>query len=199
MVCEFLGIQGEVKKPDNEHPKRPIYGLECAKNEVSGTRFWNLFRDLCGSPEKFFQNCFVHNYCPLCYMAKSGKNITPPMFKGDLRNCLQNACDQSLLEVLQLLGVEWVIGVGKYAADRAKAILKKNCVGKKPVKKENDVETFRLEGVSEGVSGGSGKELEVHVCSIMHPSPINPAANSDWAGHVTAQLEAIGVLHIIKS
>lgn len=193
MVCEFLGVTGEVGKPEEEHPNRPIHGLHCTKGEVSGTRFWNFFKDLCGSPEQFFKNCFVHNYCPLCYMTKTGKNVTPPMLKGELKATLQDLCDRSLLEVIELYGVEWVIGIGKYAADRAKAILKVNCVGKKAMKKGDGVEAFLL---SPSGADGSGSR-EVQVCSIMHPSPINPAANVDWPGQVKGQLETLGVLQYL--
>ena len=31
---EFLGVTGEVHKPANEHPKRPVVGLECHRSEV---------------------------------------------------------------------------------------------------------------------------------------------------------------------
>ena len=193
MVCEFLGVSGDVGKPENEHPNRPIHGLQCTKTEVSGTRFWGLFRDLCGSPDQFFKNCFVHNYCPLCYMTKTGKNVTPPMLKGELKATLQELCDRALMELMELFGAEWIIGVGKYAADRAKAILKRNSVGKKSAKKANDVETFLLS------RSEADEHREIHVCSIMHPSPINPAANVDWAGKVKGQLETLGILHLLTT
>src|SRR5690606_37348948 len=38
MVRDFLGVQGKVKTPPGEHPKRPIQGFDCARSEVSGTR-----------------------------------------------------------------------------------------------------------------------------------------------------------------
>lgn len=123
MVKEWLGISGDVSSPANEHPKRAIQGLNCTKNEVSGTRFWNLMRELCSSPEVFFKNCYVHNYCPLCFMAASGKNITPPMLRTLERRHLEEICNESLVEVINLLGVEYVVGVGKYAEERAKAAL----------------------------------------------------------------------------
>ena len=37
---------------------------------------------------------------------------------------LEAACDSSLLQVLELLEVEWVVGVGKYAEERAKKAVK---------------------------------------------------------------------------
>lgn len=35
--------------------------------------------------------------------------------------------------------------------------------------------------------------LNIKVGQILHPSPASPAANKDWAGKVSAQLEALGV------
>lgn len=98
----------------------------------------------------------------------SGKNVTPPMLKKDERETLQGICDRSLLEVVSLLEVDWVIGVGKFAEARAKVALRRY--------------------------GGR----EVRVCSITHPSPINPAANRDWNSLATSQLAALGVLDIVK-
>ena len=43
-----------------------------------------------------------------------------------------------------------------------------------------------------------GNERQVHIASITHPSPINPAANKDWKGLATSQLASLGVLNIIS-
>ena len=120
----WLGVAGDVEKPTTEHPKRPIVGLSGTRQEVSGGRFWGLFEDLCGEPETFFANCFVHNYCPLCFMRATGKNVTPPQLKSEERNALQEVCDRYLVMAVELLGVEWVVAVGKYAENRAKKALK---------------------------------------------------------------------------
>ena len=77
----WLKITGEVRKPEKEHPKRIIEGLNCTRSEVSGQRFWGFFSDVCGQPENFFEHCFVHNYCPAAYMKESAKNITPAELK----------------------------------------------------------------------------------------------------------------------
>ena len=121
---EWLQISGRVNKPLKEHPKRPIHGLACGRHEVSGSRFWGLMQTLCGEPDVFFANCYVHNYCPLCLMATSGKNVTPPMLKKEERISLQEICDQFLVEVVDLLQVDWLVAVGKYAESRAKCALK---------------------------------------------------------------------------
>ena len=163
----WLKISGHVGKPPEEHPKRPIIGLSSTKQEVSGSRFWGLFQDLCGEPETFFTNCFVHNYCPLCFMGSTGKNITPPELKVKERNLLQEVCDRYLLLAVALLEVDWLIAVGKYAENRAKKALQ-------------------------------SYERKVNIASITHPSPINPAANKDWKGLATSQLDALGVLNLIS-
>ena len=187
-VREWLQISGTVAKPTTEHPKRPIQGLDLAKIEVSGSRFWGLMQSLSGEPDTFFRNCYVHNYCPLCFMAASGKNITPPMLKVGERGPLQEICDRFLIEVVRLLEVEWVVGIGKYAEERSRVAL-----GKSRVR----VERGRGEEGGGGGEGGGGRE-EVKVCFITHPSPINPAANKDWTGLVTSQLSDLGVLEIIR-
>ena len=204
-VREWLQISGTVAKPTTEHPKRPIQGLDLAKIEVSGSRFWGLMQSLCGEPDIFFRNCYVHNYCPLCFMAASGKNITPPTLKVGERGPLQEICDRFLVEVVRLLEVEWVVGIGKYAEERTRVAL-----GKSRVRMEGG--GGGGEGVSggrgggEGVRGGSGEVergergggREVKVCFITHPSPINPAANKDWTGLVTSQLSDLRILDIIR-
>ncbi len=211
MVRDWLQISGHVDKPSPEHPNRLIRGLACDKAEVSGTRFWGLWRDLCQSPHTFFKNSFVHNYCPFCFMSKSGKNITPPSLRGEAKRQLQDICDSALLEVIRLLEVEWVVGVGKYGADRAKAILKSEYISSLPPtasgegkkgrqsskRHQNGVETFKLPPPG---SHGDGDVVyrEVQVCSILHPSPINPAANKGWVDVVKTQLEEYELLSLIQ-
>ncbi|XP_057244382.1 single-strand selective monofunctional uracil DNA glycosylase, partial [Malurus melanocephalus] len=46
-VREYLRVSGAVRKPRQEHPKRPVLGLRCPRAEVSGARFWGLIRSLC--------------------------------------------------------------------------------------------------------------------------------------------------------
>lgn len=81
MVQDWLGIVGRVSQPEIEHPRRRVQGFECPRVEVSGQRLWGLFRDLCITPDNLFKNCFVYSYCPLSFMHRSGRNITPPELK----------------------------------------------------------------------------------------------------------------------
>jgi len=39
-VRDWMGIEGRVGKPADEHPKRPIEGFGIQREEISGSRFW---------------------------------------------------------------------------------------------------------------------------------------------------------------
>ncbi|XP_052497254.1 single-strand selective monofunctional uracil DNA glycosylase isoform X2 [Budorcas taxicolor] len=123
VVRDWLGLGGPVRSPPQEHPKRPVLGLECPQSEVSGARFWGFFRNLCGQPEVFFRHCFVHNLCPLLLLAPSGRNITPAELPARQREQLLGACDTALCRQVQLLGVRLVVGVGRLAEQRARRAL----------------------------------------------------------------------------
>lgn len=82
MVRDWLKISGFVGTPPKEHPDRKVTGFECTRSEVSGRRLWGLFKDLCGSPENFFQNAYMHNYCPLAFLDAKACNITPAELKA---------------------------------------------------------------------------------------------------------------------
>lgn len=123
VVRDWLGIGGPVLAPPQEHPKRPVLGLECPQSEVSGARFWGLFRKLCGQPEVFFRHCFVHNLCPLLFLTPSGRNVTPAELPAEQREQLLGACDAALRRQVQLLGVQLVVGVGRLAEQRARRAL----------------------------------------------------------------------------
>ncbi|KAG2467607.1 SMUG1 glycosylase, partial [Polypterus senegalus] len=122
-VRDWLQITGEVTRPEVEHPKRPIQGLNCQRSEVSGARFWGFFQKLCVTPAVFFRNCFVHNLCPLVFMNESGKNLTPSDLPAAQREKLLQMCDEALCQVVQALGVSTVIGIGKLAETRARKAL----------------------------------------------------------------------------
>lgn len=122
-VRDWLGIRGTVEKPAVEHPKRPVLGFGMEREEVSGTRFWGWARHRFGSAGQFFERCFVANYCPLVFMEASGRNRTPDKLPVSERAALFQLCDAALRGVVDLLQPQWVIGVGKFAEDRAKATL----------------------------------------------------------------------------
>ena len=123
IVRDWIGIEGRVRKPKNEHPKRPILGFECERREVSGQRLWGWAQERFGSPEKFFKRFFVWNFCPLVFMEESGRNRTPDKLPAAERDPLFAACDEALQRVVDELEPQRVIGIGRFALDRAKAAL----------------------------------------------------------------------------
>ena len=115
MVRDWLGIQCDIRKPDPEHPKRPIEGFSCKRSEVSGRRFWGMFKEQFGTADQFFANHFVLNYCPLVFMEEGGRNRTPDKLSAEERKPLDEACDQYLKRALEILSPEILVGVGAYA------------------------------------------------------------------------------------
>ncbi|CAL8382613.1 unnamed protein product [Boreogadus saida] len=168
VVRDWFGITGEVGRPAKEHPKKPVRGFAITRSEVSGARFWGLFRKLCGEPQRFFRHCYVHNLCPLSFMAESGKNVTPPELAVGERNDLLALCDAALCQIVRVLGVTTVIGVGRFAEKRARKAL-----------------------------AAAGMDDDVRVEWLMHPSPSNPQANKGWAEVAMVTLEKLDVLSLL--
>ena len=119
IVRDWLGINGAVTPPAEEHPERPIFGLDCPRSEVSGTRLWGAIRDHFKTPERFFARFFIENYCPLCFLEETGRNRTPDRLAAEERAPLYAVCDAHLRRMAELLQPRLVIGVGNFAADRA--------------------------------------------------------------------------------
>lgn len=122
-VRDWLGIRAAVGRPDREHPKRPILGFECPRSEVSGTRLWGWARDTFGTPERFFERFLILNYCPLVLMEASGKNRTPEKCRADERARLFRICDRALRAGIEHLEPRFVVGLGNFAAERAREAL----------------------------------------------------------------------------
>jgi len=118
-VRDWLGIDAPVGRPPVEHPKRPIHGFDCTRSEVSGRRFWGWAAERFVHPEAFFERLFVWNYCPLVFMEEGGKNRTPDKLLAHEREALYEICDASLARVVDALQPEQIIGIGKFAQDRA--------------------------------------------------------------------------------
>ena len=122
-VRQFLGIECKVGRPAREHRLRPVLGFECHRREISGSRLWGLFAARFGSAAEFFRDHFVANYCPLAFVEHSGRNRTPDHLPAREKDELFIVCDAHLRRVVAVLQPEWVIGVGQFAVDRAKAAL----------------------------------------------------------------------------
>lgn len=163
-VRDWMGIETKIKKPRPEHPKRPILGFDCERSEVSGNRLWGLFAGRFGEPERFFEDHFVLNYCPLVFMEESGRNLTPDKLPAAETEELLAACDEHLCALVEIFRPRWLLGVGKFAARRATLALK-----------------------------DFPAAAEVRIGDILHPSPASPAANRGWGEQATRQLQELGV------
>ncbi len=123
MVRDWLSINGPVGHPPHEHPKRPILGFGCHRQEVSGRRFWGWARARFATPERFFQQFFVLNYCPLLFLEKSGRNRTPDKLHTAERSRLYRPCDAALLAAVELLRPRFVLGLGRFAEARIRILI----------------------------------------------------------------------------
>jgi single-strand selective monofunctional uracil DNA glycosylase len=123
LVRTWLGIEEHVEKPRREHPKRPVLGFTCERSEVSGRRLWGTIAENFGTPDQFFAENFVANYCPLVFMEAGGRNRTPDKLPARERDPLFAVCDTHLRRLVAILEPEWVIGVGAFAKARAEHAL----------------------------------------------------------------------------
>ena len=122
-VRDWLGIEGPVARPREEHPRRPVLGFECPRSEVSGARLWGAIRDHYHRPERFFARHYIANYCPLAFIEGSGRNRTPDKLPRSERDPLFSACDRHLRRIVGILEPRWVVGIGRFAESRAREAL----------------------------------------------------------------------------
>ena len=122
-VRDWLRIEAPVEQPAVVHPRRPVAGFACTRSEVSGKRLWGWARDTFGSPRNFFDRMFVANYCPLAFMEAGGRNRTPNQLRAAERRPLLAACDRALRRSIQWLRPRLVVGIGNFAAERARSAL----------------------------------------------------------------------------
>jgi single-strand selective monofunctional uracil DNA glycosylase len=171
MVRDFLGLSGKVKRPEPEHPKRPVLGLETTRSEVSGRRLWGLFGEKFGGPEGFFAEHFVVNYCPLVFMEESARNRTPDKLPATETKPLFAACDERLIQLVELYQPEWVVGVGGFARKKLDSL-------------------FGPKATSTRVEHG---HVPGKIGTVLHPSPASPAANRGWPEAAERQLIEQGI------
>ena len=119
-VKEWMRIEAPVGQPAGMHPKRPVLGFDCTRSEVSGKRLWGWAQRNFETPARFFSRFFVANYCPLQFIESSGRNRTPNQLRKDEKTVLLAACDKALKRTIEYLKPRFVIGVGKFAQDRAR-------------------------------------------------------------------------------
>lgn len=182
-VRDWLGIIAPVEAPPRQDPKKPVRGFSCPRREVSGVRLWGMFAKRFGTPQRFFADHFVLNYCPLAFLAH-GRNVTPDKLPAAVREPLLTQCDAYLRAVVSLLQPEWVVGIGQWATKRVAQALARTAgkeaaivlpeKGDRPDRPAQTIPTPK-------------------VVTMLHPSPASPAANRGWAAQAVAQLEAAGV------
>ena len=122
-VRDWMRIDAPVGQPRRLHPRRPVLGFDCTRREVSGQRLWGWARKKFGAAEVFFRRFFVANYCPLMFMAESGANLTPDKLKTAEARPLFAACDCALRRTIVYLKPTHVVGIGQFAAQRARIAL----------------------------------------------------------------------------
>ena len=127
-VRSWLGLHGVVRKPLEEHAKRPVTGMACTRTEVSGKRLWGWAAARFVTPQRFARRFFVHNYCPLAFVAESGANLTPDKLSKIETAPLFAICDRMLLTVVDTLKPQLVVGIGAFAEQRARAVLAQRSV-----------------------------------------------------------------------
>jgi single-strand selective monofunctional uracil DNA glycosylase len=128
VVRGWLGLQVAVGRPTREHPARPVLGLDCPRREVSGLRLWGAVAGHWSTPQDFFAGHWLGNYCPLAFLEASGRNRTPDKLSSRERVPLFQACDRHLARVVAILQPEWVVGIGRFARDRAEQALQGHAV-----------------------------------------------------------------------
>jgi len=119
LVRDWMGIEAKIGKPAVEHPKRPIDGFACTRSEVSGARLWGAIAERWKTPERFFADHYVANYCPLLFMEESGRNRTPDKLPAREKAPLGEICDKHLRRIVEAFEPEWLVGVGAFAEKRA--------------------------------------------------------------------------------
>lgn len=168
-VRDWLGIEADIKAPANTHPKRPVLGFACHRQEVSGKRLWQFFQQRYTTADNFFAHHFVINYCPLLFLqahASGIKNITPDQLPATATANLYAHCDAFLNNACDALQPDYLIGIGQFAKQRLEKIAAE-----------------RNENSSRGIK----------VAHILHPSPASPAANKHFHSTATRQLDELNI------
>lgn len=78
---------------------------------------------LVACPRAFFARLFVLNYCPLCFLEESGRNRTPDKLARAEQQALFDICDRALASSIACLSPRLVVGIGQFAANRARLAL----------------------------------------------------------------------------
>ncbi|MEC7984205.1 MAG: uracil-DNA glycosylase family protein [Myxococcota bacterium] len=129
MVQNWFGMNADVSSDIKSHPKRPITGFSCTRAEVSGRRLWGWAAERYRTPQAFFSQFALYNYCPLVFLEDSGRNRTPDKLPAREKDGLFAACDDALRSIHALLKPTMVIGIGRFAEGRARSTFPNANVG----------------------------------------------------------------------
>ena len=167
-VRDWMGIDGPVRKPEHEHPKRPIEGFDCKRSEVSGRRLWGWAARRFGTADAFFGELVRAQLLSARVPRSVGPQLHAGQAAGEAVDRVYAACDRHLAAALTELRPDWAIGVGAFAEKRIRAVL-------------------------EGEQVDSALARSMRVGQILHPSPASPAANRGWSEAAERQLAALAV------
>ena len=121
-VRGWLALEpSDIEPPCDQHPKRPVQGFQCTREEISGKRLWNWAEEHFGTATEFFADFWVTNYCPLLFLDEQGRNLTPDKLSAADRKAILPPCDSALASIVRLLEVERVVAIGVWAEERARA------------------------------------------------------------------------------
>ncbi len=124
-MVRAMGIEtATIEQPADVRDDRPIYGFECPRNEVSGSRLYGGLQDLFGTLPDAYEHLYIANYAPLLFFDEDGGNLTPPRLRKADREALFEVCDEHLVALIEHFEPETVVGIGRFAERRAKACMK---------------------------------------------------------------------------
>lgn len=123
-VRTWMGIEdAEVREPANVREARPVHGFSCPRGEVSGARFYGGLHDHYGSLHEAYRHLYIANYCPLLFFNARDQNLTPDKLRKADREPLFGVCDEHLAALLAHFTPQAVVGIGKFAEGRARAVV----------------------------------------------------------------------------
>lgn len=129
MVRDYLALEGEILPPAQSHPKKPVLGFACQKEEPSGMRLWGLIRSRYPEPRDFFRDQIILNYCPLLFLTESGRNLAASDLPAQSARTLVEICDRALGRILEQLRPRVLVGIGAYAETALKRVSADPAIG----------------------------------------------------------------------
>ncbi|QEA14145.1 single-stranded DNA-binding protein [Comamonas flocculans] len=122
-VRDWFGMQPRLARVlPPQHPRYPLLGMQCQRDEGSGKRLWGWAAQRVGTPEAFFARFFVWNYCPLLFLGQ-GHNLIPSQLKSPEQRALEAPCNAALVQVVRRLQPQAVVAFGRYAQKQLQTVL----------------------------------------------------------------------------